>query len=179
MFQTCISMISTLMSSWARFRVFPGRFTCKRGASGRIWSALHCLYPASAKLSVGTGVPQCSQCQLSAGTGVPGAGQCQPAGWHSGAQCPASGAALQCLSPVPVALCASWREADASTRSPGPAACILARTARRAGLPRAPATHGAPHTFSRWPAPARRPLHAAAAAAAQRPLRLWRVPPRA
>ena len=111
MFQTCISMISTLMSSWARFRVFPGRFTCKRGASGRIWSALHCLYPASAKVSVGTGVPQCSQCQLSAGTGVPGAGQCQPAGWHSGAQCPASGAALQCLSPVPVALCASWQTA--------------------------------------------------------------------
>ena len=63
---------------------------------------------SSAKLSVGTGVPQCSQCQLSAGTGVPGAGQCQPGGWHSGAQCPASGAALQCLSPVPVALCASW-----------------------------------------------------------------------
>ena len=55
----------------------------------------------------------------------------------------------------------------------------MARTARRAGLPRAPATHGAPHTFSRWPAPARRSLHAAAAATAPRPLRLWRVPPRA
>ena len=114
-------MISTLMSSWARFRVFPGRFTCKKGASGRIWSALHCLYPASAKLSVGTGAPQCSQCQPSAGTGVPGAGQCQPGGWHSGAQCPASGAALQCLSPVPVALCASWKrtETDRDRRMKG------------------------------------------------------------
>ena len=120
MFQTCISMISTLMSSWARFRVFPGRFTCKGGASGRIWSALHCLYPASAKVSVGTGVPQCSQCQLSAGTGVPGAGQCQPAGWHSGAQCPASGAALQCLSASAVALCASWKTNSLDTGKNAP-----------------------------------------------------------
>ena len=42
-------------------------------------------------------------------------------------------------------------------------------------VPRAPATHSAPRTSSRWPAT----LHAAAAATAPRPLRLWRVPPRA
>ena len=71
--------------------------------------------------------------------------------------------------PRPLKSRAGLREADASTRSPGPAACILARTARRAGRPRVPATHSAPRTSSRWPAPARRSLHAAAAATAAAP----------
>ena len=53
----------------------------------------------------------------------------------------------------------------------------MAHTARRAGRPRAPATHGAPHSPSRRPAPARRPPHAPPCA--QHPIRLWRVPPRA
>jgi hypothetical protein len=41
--------------------------------------------------------------------------------------------------------------ADPSTRSPGRAACVLARTARRAGRSRAPAAYNAPRTSSRWP----------------------------
>ena len=67
---------------------------------------------------------------------------------------------------------AGLREVDASARSPGRAACILARTARRAGRPRVPATDGAPHASSLWPTPA-------AAAAAQRPHASRRWPTRA
>ena len=95
MFQTCISMISTLMSSWARFRVFTGRFTCKNEKGGHLAGfgrpstafiqpvpsfqlALECLSAASANRRLAPECPVPASASRPAGTPVPSAQLLEP-----------------------------------------------------------------------------------------------------